>query len=113
MQQWMNKNIKISLLENSHNFVDEALQKAVLAENEPINWKYAIFNLVQSIELLLKERLKREHSILIYQNIIFWHYVGGIFGDKIFYYWFKEDIYSYYKPLLGIDYSVTNDHHSK
>lgn len=65
----MTKNIKISRLENSHNFVDEALKNAVLAESEPIHWKYAIFSLVQSIELLLKERLRREHKILIFQNI--------------------------------------------
>lgn len=65
----MTKNIKISLLENSHNFVDEALKKAVLAEGDPIHWKYAIFSLVQSIELILKERLRREHKILIFQNI--------------------------------------------
>jgi hypothetical protein len=65
----MTKSIKISLLENSHTFVEEALRKAVLAEKEPIQWKYAIFSLVQSIELMLKERLRREHSILIFQNI--------------------------------------------
>lgn len=65
----MTKNLKISLLENSHTFVDEALKKAVLAEKEPIQWKYAIFSLVQSIELILKERLRREHGVLIFQNI--------------------------------------------
>jgi transcription elongation factor Elf1 len=65
----MTKKLKISLLENSHSFIEEALIKAVLAETDPIQWKYAIFSLVQSIELILKERLRREHSVLIYQNI--------------------------------------------
>jgi hypothetical protein len=65
----MSNKFKISLLENSHNFLEEALEKAVRAEKEPLQWKYAIFSLVQSIELILKERLKREHEILIYQNI--------------------------------------------
>jgi hypothetical protein len=65
----MTNNLKISLRENSHNFVDEALKKAVLAEKEPIQWKYAIFSLVQSIELILKERLRKEHSVLIFQDI--------------------------------------------
>ncbi len=61
--------MKKSLLENSYSFLDEALNKAVIAESNPIQWKYAIFCLVQSIELMLKERLRREHSILIFQNI--------------------------------------------
>ncbi len=65
----MTEDIKLSLLQNSHDFVDEALKKAILAETDPINWKYGIFGLVQSIELLLKERLRREHPILIFKNI--------------------------------------------
>jgi len=65
----MKKDIKITLLENSQSFLKEALEKAVLAETEPIQWKFAVFSMVQSIELLLKERLKREHSVLIYKNV--------------------------------------------
>lgn len=44
--------MKISLLENSHNFLKEAISKAILAEKELEQWKFAIFNLVQSIELV-------------------------------------------------------------
>ena len=64
-----NRKLKFSLLENSHSFIAEAAQKAVEATNEPHNWKFAILNLVQAIELSLKEMLRREHPILIYKNI--------------------------------------------
>ena len=61
--------MEISLLENAYNFLDEALLNAINAENDTIRWKYAILNLVQAIELSLKERLKREHPILLYKDI--------------------------------------------
>lgn len=61
--------IKISLLDNCYGFLEEALSKAIQAENDSNQWKYATLNLVQSIELSLKEKLKREHSILIFKNI--------------------------------------------
>ena len=61
--------MKISLLENSHSFLKEALDKAVFSEKDPIQWKFAVFNLVQSIELSLKEKLRREHPALIYSDI--------------------------------------------
>lgn len=61
--------MKISLLENSHNFLKEALSKAIFAEEEPEQWKFAVFNLVQSIELVLKEKLRQEHPALIFSNV--------------------------------------------
>jgi len=61
--------VKLSLLENAENFLIHSLSQAITAEKNPQNWKYAILHLVQSIELLLKELLKREHEILIYKNI--------------------------------------------
>lgn len=61
--------MKISLLENASTFVEEALSKAVQAEHDPIQWKFAILNIVQSIELSFKERLRREHELFIYTNI--------------------------------------------
>jgi len=61
--------IKLTLLDNAHSFIQEALEKAVLAEKDEKQWKFAIFNLVQAIELLLKERLRQEHRILIFKNI--------------------------------------------
>lgn len=61
--------VKLSLLENAHSFIVEALSKAILAEKDSIQWKYAILNLVQAIELSLKELLRREHRALIYRDI--------------------------------------------
>jgi hypothetical protein len=61
--------LKLTLLENSHSFLSEALAKAVAAEGDPSQWKFAIFNLAQAIELSLKERLRREHRLLVFQNV--------------------------------------------
>ncbi len=61
--------IALSLIENSHNFLNESLAQAIIAEENPEYWKYAILHLVQAIELSLKERLKLEHPSLIYKNI--------------------------------------------
>lgn len=61
--------IKLSLLENAHNFLNHSLSQAIVAEEYPENWKYAILHLVQAIELSLKELLRREHPVLIYKNI--------------------------------------------
>lgn len=61
--------MKISVLHNAYSFLEEALAKAIKAENEPMEWKYAILNLVQAIELSLKEKLRLEHPILIFQKI--------------------------------------------
>lgn len=59
----------LTLIQNSHSFVNEALAKALQAEKDPRQWQFAIFALVQAIELALKERLRREHPALIFKNI--------------------------------------------
>ena len=61
--------IKLTLLENGYNFLNNSLSQAVIAEEYPDNWKYAILHLVQAIELTLKELLRREHPSLIFKNI--------------------------------------------
>ena len=61
--------MKISLLQNAYSFLEEALSKAIKAEDDSLHWKYATLNLVQAIELSLKERLRRDHPILIFQKI--------------------------------------------
>ncbi|MFI5251536.1 MAG: hypothetical protein ACHQQQ_03795 [Bacteroidota bacterium] len=61
--------LKLNLFDNSHSFTKEALSKAILAEKDPTQWHFAILFLVQAIELILKERLRREHPILIYKEI--------------------------------------------
>jgi hypothetical protein len=57
------------LLENSRSFLSEALRKALLAERDKHQWKFAIFNICQAIKVSLKERLRREHPSLILENI--------------------------------------------
>ncbi len=63
------KVLELTLIENAHSFVVEALAKAVAAELAPEQWKFAILHLVQAIELSLKELLKQQHPILIYKNV--------------------------------------------
>lgn len=47
----------------------EAVKNAVAAREDLSQWPFAILHLVQGIELSLKELLRREHPILIYENI--------------------------------------------
>jgi hypothetical protein len=61
--------LKMSLLDNAYDSVNESLRLAERAETSERAWKFAILNLVQAIELLLKERLYRENSLFIYDNI--------------------------------------------
>lgn len=61
--------MKISLLHNAYSFIEEAIIKAIAAEQDTIHWKFATLNLVQAIELSLKEKLRIEHPILIFENI--------------------------------------------
>ena len=61
--------MKISLLENAYDFLEESLSNAITSEREEKRWKHAILNLVQAIELSLKEKLRREHPILVFRNV--------------------------------------------
>ena len=61
--------LNLSLLENAINFAEDALSNAVVAEEAPPRWKFAILSLVQAIELSLKELLRRQHPYLIYTNV--------------------------------------------
>lgn len=77
----------MSLLENSHDFVNESLRAAVRAEDDPHSWKFAVLNMVQAVELLMKARLQQEHPSLIYENVdlpkrtvSLWQAVGRITG---------------------------------
>lgn len=64
-----NKTIKLSLLDNSHAFLREAVRKALSAQTDIHEWQFAIINLLQSLELSLKAILYKIHPILIYENI--------------------------------------------
>lgn len=63
------KQLEMDLLDNAYDFVNESLRAARSAQKRARAWKFAIVHLVQAIELLLKERLRREHAALIYENV--------------------------------------------
>lgn len=65
----MSSELKYSLMENSYSFLKHSLSQAIQAEKEPEYWKFALLHLVQAIELVLKELLRKEHPILIYKSI--------------------------------------------
>jgi hypothetical protein len=63
------KPIKMDLLENAHDFLNESIRSAIEAEERPQAWKFAVLHVVQAIELLLKARLEQEHPVLIYESV--------------------------------------------
>lgn len=65
----MTGTLRLNLLENSHSFLAESLKKALSAENDLHDWKFAIFNVCQAIEISMKERLRQEHFSLVFSNI--------------------------------------------
>jgi hypothetical protein len=62
---------KLSLLENAYDYLNSSLEYVVRAKRTSSQkaWKFAIINLAHCIELMLKERLRREHELLIYANL--------------------------------------------
>lgn len=59
-----------ALLESAYDFVEHSLEEAEQAkETEPRRWKFAIIDITTAVELFVKERLRREHEILIFSNI--------------------------------------------
>lgn len=63
------KPIRMSLLENAYDFLNESLRSAMEAEDRPHSWKFAVLHEVQAIELLLKARLQTAHPVLIFENV--------------------------------------------
>lgn len=63
------ESIQLSLLENSHAFLQEAVKKALVATSDVRHWQFAILNLVQSLELSLKAALRAIHPVLVYEEI--------------------------------------------
>ena len=61
--------VHLSLIENSHAFLGEAVGKVLAAQTDVRQWQFAITALVQSLELSLKELLRRIHPVLIYEDI--------------------------------------------
>jgi hypothetical protein len=62
------KSIKFDLLENGLDFILSSIKLTVEAESE-VNYKYSILHLSAGVELLLKERLRVEDWIYVFENI--------------------------------------------
>lgn len=62
-------NIELTLLKNSYNFIEESLVSYWRVSEDEKVWPFALLHLTHGIELLLKEVLRREHEILVYENI--------------------------------------------
>jgi hypothetical protein len=58
-----------ALLESAYDFVEHSLQQAMDAEEEPRLWKFAIIDIATAVELFLKERLRREHPVLVFTKV--------------------------------------------
>ncbi|MCP3681321.1 MAG: hypothetical protein GY861_01400 [bacterium] len=60
---------ELTILDNSYNFINESIIYYRKAKRDPKYWSFAVFLIIQGIELLLKQVLKSEHPILIFENI--------------------------------------------
>lgn len=65
----MRQAVRMTLLENSYDFLNESLRAHGRSEDDPKALKFAILHVVHAIELLLKARLQAEHPSLIYENV--------------------------------------------
>lgn len=65
----MKHHLKLSLRENANSFLEDALANAVVAEEEPQRWKFAVLSMVQAIELSLKQLLYEVHPLFVYENV--------------------------------------------
>src|SRR4029453_9235642 len=54
------KQVRMSLLENAYDFLNDALRSAERAGQDRQAWKFAVLHVVQAIELLLKARLQAD-----------------------------------------------------
>lgn len=60
---------RLSLLENAYDSLNESMLKVEATSREPRQWKFAVLHVVHAVELMLKERLRREHRLFLYENI--------------------------------------------
>lgn len=59
----------LNLLDNSISFFREAVSYAQRGRKDISQWKFATINLVQAMELSLKEALRRIHPAFIYEDV--------------------------------------------
>lgn len=62
---------KLQLLGNALDFLNSSLRYVLRSrtENNPLLWRFALLHLTQALELILKERLRRENQVLLYANL--------------------------------------------
>ena len=65
------KSEKLNILENAFDFLNCSIGRVIEAKREgnQIFWKHALLNVSFCIELIMKERLRKEYPLLIYENI--------------------------------------------
>jgi hypothetical protein len=63
------KALKLDLLENAIDSIIHGLEHYVKGKRNATNYKFAILHIAQGVELILKERLRQEHWVLIYDKV--------------------------------------------
>jgi HEPN domain-containing protein len=58
-----------SLLDNAYRFLNQSLRHSRKAIRNGHEWLFAIFNITQSIELMLKSVLRAAHPALIFEDV--------------------------------------------
>ena len=61
--------LTLDLLSNAMDSIVHGLEHYVEGLNSATNYKFAILHIAQGIELILKERLRQEHWVLIYDKV--------------------------------------------
>ncbi len=69
---------KLSLIENSYNFLNRSLQHYRSTSRNVHDWPFAILHITQSIELMLKHALRKIHPILVFENVDHPKYAVGL-----------------------------------
>lgn len=63
--------MQLSLLENAYAFLNESLlcMNRVIQDDDDGAMSFALVHIAQAVELMLKERLRREHPLLVLRNV--------------------------------------------
>lgn len=63
----MTEKLKLSLTENAHDFIEEAIKHANAKDSH--DWKYALLHLGSALEVIMKAILEKEHWSLIFEDV--------------------------------------------
>ncbi|MDC0760576.1 hypothetical protein POF51_07730 [Brevibacillus sp. AG] len=61
--------LKLNLQDNAYDFLNSSLFYFQYVENDIRKWKICFVNLVQALELMVKEKIRRSSHYLIFENI--------------------------------------------